>query len=112
MCSEKKQVKFTIENDVLAAFKAGCESERVSMTAVIRQWMTVGSPPLVTTISVSTRPQRRKAVLNMIGTLNTILQAEADYRDNIPEQFEQRYEAADYACEKIEEAVSCLEDAF
>jgi hypothetical protein len=65
-----------------------------------------------TKIAMHTRPHRRKAVKDMIALLNTIMDLEADYRDNIPEQFEQRREAADHACAQLEEAIMCLNDAF
>ena len=48
----------------------------------------------------------------IVALLNTIMEEEIKYRDNIPEQFEQRVEAADYACDQLSDAISCLEEAF
>ena len=59
-----------------------------------------------------TRPQRRKAVLDIIVLLNSIMESEVDYCDSIPEQFTQRREAADHVCAQLQEAISCLEDVF
>jgi len=106
------QVKFTIESDIVAAFKARCAYEGTSMTSVIRQWMTTSRPVKETGINTSTRPYRRKAVLFIIGLLKRILDFEMAYRDGIPEQFAQRFDDADRACEQLEEAIACLEDAF
>ena len=40
------------------------------------------------------------------------MELEEDYRDRIPEEFIQRYEIADHACERLAEATACLEEAF
>jgi tRNA U34 2-thiouridine synthase MnmA/TrmU len=74
--------------------------------------MKTGRPAGKTGSKTSTRPLRRKTVLEIIGALSGIMDLEAEYRDSIPEQFAQRYEAADHACERLAEAVACLEDAF
>jgi len=106
------QVKFTINSDIVSAFKARCEGEGVSMTSEIRRFMITCQPTRQTSPKLTTRPLRRKAVIEIIGILNTIMESESSYRDNIPEPFEQRYEAADQACDKLEEAIANLEDAF
>jgi len=59
-----------------------------------------------------TRRHRRKAVTEIIGILTVLLEEESRYRDNIPEQFGQRIEAADYACDQLADAISSLEEAF
>jgi len=82
------------------------------MASVIRQLMITSQPEKGTKIKTNTRPLRKRAVLEIIDALNSILQMEADYRDNIPEQFQSRYEAADQTCEQLTQAISCLEDAF
>jgi len=82
------------------------------MTSVIRQYMKTSQPAKGVKIKTDTRPLRRKAVSEIIGLLNGIMQMEEQYRDNIPEQFESRYESADQACEQLSQAISCLEDAF
>ena len=112
MLGETTQVKVTVDSDTVAAFKSRCAREGVSMTSVIRQLMESGQPAENSTTWVSTRPQRRKSVLEIIVALGKVLIMEEQYRDNIPEQFEQRYEAADHACGQLEEAIACLEDAF
>ena len=53
-----------------------------------------------------------KAPPQQFDLLNSILQMEERYRDNIPEVFQARYEPADQGCEQLLEAISCLEDAF
>jgi hypothetical protein len=106
------QVKFTIESGIVSCFKARCADEGVSMASVIRQCMKASRPVREVKANTLTRPQRRKAVLKIIDMLNCIMNAESDYRDSIPEQFTQRYEDADQACESLMEAIACLEDAF
>ena len=82
------------------------------MTSVVRQWMKTRQPSKAAKTKTLTRPQRKKAVLGYIGSLREILDNEEQYRDQIPEQFTQRYETADHFCEKLAEAIECLEDAF
>jgi len=106
------QVKFTIEADIVSAFKAQCASEGVSMASTICRWMKTGQPKKAVKIKMDTRRHRRKAVAEIIGLLSAILEEESIYRDNIPEQFEQRIEDADYACDQLAGAISSLEEAF
>ena len=108
---DTNQVKFTIESGIVAAFRTRCAAEGVSMTSEIRKWMNDCSPK-DTKPDISTRPRRRKAVKKIIDALNSIMDMESEYRDGIPEQFAQRYEAADRACEMLAEAINCLEEAF
>jgi len=112
MANTTTQVKFTIDTDIVAAFKARCLDAGISMTSAIRQFMIGYVPVRGVKLNTSTRSLRKKTVAEITRLLNNVLQSEADYRDNIPGQFAQRYEAADYSCERLEEAVSCLEDAY
>ena len=112
MPNRMTQIKFTIESDTVSAFKARCASEGVSMTSVICLWMLSGQPGGATKIKTDTRPHRRKAVAEIIGQLTDIMNREADYRDNIPEHFEQRIDAADHACDQLAEAIAYLDEAF
>ena len=112
MSDPMEQIKFTIESDTVSAFKARCRSEGVSMTSVIRQYMKTCQPAKGVKIKTDTRPLRRKAVSEIIGLLDSILQMEEQYRDNIPEQFQSRFESADLTCEQLSQAISCLEEAF
>ena len=107
-----EQIKFTIESDTVSAFKARCRIEGVTMTSVIRQYMKSCHPAKGLKFKIDTRPLRRKAVSDIIGLLNGIMQMEEQYRDNIPEQFQSRFESADQACEQLSQAISCLEDAY
>ena len=106
------QIKFTIESDIVSKFKIKCKTEGVSMTSVIRQYMEIGKPAKNNKLKADTRPHRKKAVSEIIGMLNNIMQMEEQYRDNIPEQFQSRYEISDHTCEQISQAIICLEDAF
>ena len=106
------QVKFTIESGIVSAFKARCADEGVSMASVISRFMNTGKPIKDTNVKIKTRPQRKKAVAEHIGLLECIMRNEEQYRDDIPEQFVSRYEAADHSCEMLAQAISCLEDAY
>jgi len=107
------QVKFTIESEIVSAFKVRCAAEGVSMASVIRQWMTAALPSKdASTARVDTRPHRRKAVMEAAAFLETVLQAEQCYRGAIPESFQSRIDSAETACEALEQAIECLEGAF
>ena len=106
------QVKFTIDADIVAAFKAKCASEGVSMASTICRWMQTGQPIKAVKLKMETRKHRRKAVAEIIGLLNALLEEEERYRDSIPEPFEQRIEAAEHACDQLSEAISSLEETF
>ena len=112
MADAMTQVKFTIESDIVSAFKSRCAAEGASMASMIREWMKTGTPYKKVKNDLQTRPHRRKTVQEIIRVLNDILEAEIEYRDNIPEHFTQRYEAADSTCELLTEAISSLEEAF
>ena len=106
------QVKFTIDSDIVAPFKARCVSEGVSMASEIARFMQARKPRRGTETPCLTRPLRRKSVAVIIDSLNAILSAEEDYRDSIPEQFAQRHDDSEYSCDQLSEAISLLEDAF
>ena len=112
MSSKMIQVKYTIEADIVSGFKDRCKSEGISMTSVIRQIMKTNHFDSNTRKTPHTRPMRRKAVQEITDFLRLILVLEEQYRDSIPEQFEQRIETADHACEHLSEAIVCLEEAF
>jgi hypothetical protein len=50
--------------------------------------------------------------MEIIGILNTVMESEMEYRDNIPEAFTQRYDDADESCGHLSEAILCLEAAY
>ena len=112
MPNSMTQVKFTIEDDIVRAFRSRCAAEGISMTSAVRDWMKTSRPVKSPKFDATTRPHRRKAVREIIGLLNVIADKEAEYRDNIPDQFEQRYDDADQACNMLAEAISSLEEAF
>jgi len=107
-----EQIKFTIESDIVCAFKSKCKTLDVSMVSVIREFMQSSKPLKSVKIKTDSRPLRKKAVSEIIVLLNDIIQMEEQYRDKIPEQFQSRFESADAACEQLSQAISCLEEAF
>jgi hypothetical protein len=106
------QLKFTIEDDIVRAFRSRCQAEGISMTSAVRDWMKTSRPAKVPKFDTTTRPHRRKAVREIIDLLNDIADRETEYRDNIPEKFAQRYDTADQACNMLAEAINSLEEAF
>lgn len=108
----KVQVKFMVDSDAAVSFKSRCAAEGISMASVINQWMKTGYPAKKAKMAYDTRPHRKKTIADMIFCLERLLGEEEQYRDAIPEQFISRYEAACQSCDKVEEAISCLDEAF
>jgi len=112
MAKQMTQIKFTIESEIVSAFKARCEADGISMASVVRQWMAARRPTKGVKAKIDTRPMRRKAVADIITLLNDILENEEQYRDSIPEQFSQRQELSERTCEQLAEGINSLEEAF
>ena len=112
MSKSMVQVKFTIEAEIVSAFKMRCSSANVSMASVVSQFMKTSQSMKATKLKINTRPQRKKALSEYIGFLNELMYNEEQYRDAIPEQFESRYETAENTCNQLEQAISNLEDAY
>jgi hypothetical protein len=112
MPGTKTQVKFKIDTGILSAFKARCASEGVSMTSVVQGWMESRRTSKDLKAKTLTLPQRKKTVAEVIALLDDVLSNQEQYRDLIPEQFEQRREDADHFCNNLSEAIEYLEDAF
>jgi len=112
MTDKMTQIKFTIDSNIVAAFKAKCMADGVSMTSVIRQWMRARQPTKSVEPIPLTRPKRRVAATKIIALLDEILAMEERYRDSIPEQFTQRYEWSEHACDHLADAIDNLRDAF
>lgn len=107
------QMKFTVEAETAAAFKARCAANGVSMASVVSRWMKEGRPSSKNSkAKADTRPQRRASVHEAIDLLSLVLDNEEFYRDAIPEQFQTRRDVAEQACEQLAQAISCLEDAY
>ena len=110
------QVKVSVRPEVAAAFKTACSRAGVSMASEMA-WFMSTYPSAATkpaAIKIGTRPERRKAVRTITAALEAIRAAEESYRGNIPENLQtgQAYENADNAVERLQEAISALEDAF
>jgi hypothetical protein len=112
MADKMTQVKFTLETEIISAFKKRCAAGGVSMASEIRKYMISFRPVKEPVLKIHNRKLRKNSVLSIIGLLSDILIAEEDYRDRIPEQFTSRYDAADHACAQLSEAIAYLEEAF
>ena len=113
------QLKISVDPELVAAFKAKCISEGVSMASEISKFMTVktsgvSSPPLVSTLPYGTRQKRRKAISKMIAMLTDIKDAEQGYLDRIPVNLQSSdlYEAAEETVGILEEAADILLEAY
>ena len=73
-----------------------------------------GSNNYTKPISVKTRQLRRKAIISLIQQTEAILDAELQYRDNIPINLQNAsiYEAAEQAVSALEEVLNNLYEVY
>jgi hypothetical protein len=110
------QVKVSVRPEVAEAFKRTCGMSGVSMASEISRFMSASHSTATKPVAlkIGTRPERRRAVRQIVEALESIRAAEERYRDNIPENLQagQAYENAENAVAGLEEAISVLEGAF
>lgn len=110
------QVKVSVPPDVASAFKAKCMEKGVSMTSEILRFMgeQENSVKKTFTYAYTTRQQRRRAVKILMEQIEKIMDAEQQYKENIPSNLEGSclYEAAEQAVSAFEEALDILNEAY
>ena len=113
------QVKVSVSPEVASAFRAACEAAGISMASKLAQLMadysecTAGSQQPAPD-ALSTRGKRRKTIKAIARQMEQIRDAEARYRDNIPENLHgsSAYEAADESVAAMDEAIDLLEAIY
>jgi hypothetical protein len=110
------QVKVSVPKDTAAAFKAGCLSAGVSMASEIIRFMSgqTGAGCHLKPSAHTTRQQRRKALNNVIASIQAIMDAEQNYLENIPVNLQNSslHDAAEQTVSALDEALSILGDAY
>lgn len=112
------QLKVWVSPEIAAAFKRKCKAGNVSMASELIRFMAGGSSQgrtgKATSLAIATRPQRRRAVKSILQELQDILEAEAEYIDNMPPGVKEsvRRDAADDTAEALEEALEALSRAY
>ena len=112
------QLKVWVPPGVAAAFKAKCKACNISMAGELTRFMNggadqghagKGAAPVI-----ATRPQRRRAVEEIVQGLHRVLEAENEYIDSMPPGIREsvRREAADEAVGALEEALEALGRAY
>jgi hypothetical protein len=114
-----RQLKISVEDGLANTFKASCAVRGVSMASENSRFMRERSGarvPLRASVpdETSTRRRRRNAVAAIAKRLRDIADAEASYRENIPENLRSgtAYESASAAVDAMEEAIALLDEAF
>ena len=118
------QVKVSVKSEIAAAFKADCLAQGVSMAGEITRFMvekidsgvdchrqsSKSSHP----VAVSSRPQRRKAAKYILELLESMIDSETQYIENIPQNLRNssNYEAAQQSLSDLEEAAELLRNAY
>jgi len=82
------------------------------MTSAVKELMASSRTHVGMKIKTGNRSERRRSVSVIISALKEVLGGEEQYRENIPEQFEQRRETAEEFCELLAEAVEILEGSL
>jgi len=109
-----------VKPNVASAFKATCLERGESQASVLSKAMLeyADAPPPKQTktakkaITYDTLGKRRKAVNELVNQLHSILAAEEDYRDSIPENFVTRIESAEESIEYLTDALENLESVY
>ena len=107
------QVKVSVDPTVAASFKSACATENISMATVLTQYMAKHSNIVLGKKSqpaLSTKRQRRAAVLRVIQQLERIKVSEETYLDRIPENLRSSdaFENADHWISALDEAIDLL----
>jgi hypothetical protein len=114
----RTQVKISAPVEIAASFKAECSVAGVSMASEIIRFMSGNDAkaPLKkpSADSVSTRQKRRRVIHRVIRLIETVLEAEMQYLENIPENLQSgpMYEMAEQTISNLEEAIEFLNGAF
>ena len=112
------QIKVSVNPEIASAFKATCKAAGVSMASTISAFMesypSIPVKRVSPTIILTTRQHRRKALKQLIGTLEEIRDAEETYRDNIPDNLTNSivYETAHESVTVMNDAIDILENAY
>lgn len=102
------QVKVSVDPDVAAAFKTACTASKISMAAVLSQYMEKYSKTTQKRKPENTtRRQRRKSVTSIIKQLENVKEAEERYLDAIPNNLH-----GSIVFETTDQIVSMLEDVI
>jgi len=113
------QIKFSVSPQIAAQFKTACASANVSMASVLTRFIidytqsAYQAKPAVTDYW-STKRKRRKAIEEIVITMEQLHDAQECARDNIPENFRDSeiYESAEESLEKMEEALEILRGIY
>ena len=112
------QLKVSLNPKTVAAFKAACASNNVSMASIISQFISQycgiaikkgGYSP-----DLSTKRQRRAAIRSIIQLLDRIKTNEEQYLNNIPDNLQGSvvFDAAEHCISALDEAIDLLETAY
>ena len=116
-----KQLKVSVEPDLVASFKAVCMNAGVSMAAEISAFMAARTDAVALAPvkapkkdGYDTRAKRRHHVSQIVIQLEAIMGFEDAYMSNIPENFQSgpAYENAELAIDALEQAIDLLKDAY
>jgi hypothetical protein len=112
------QVKISVKPNLAKAFKAACVSANVSMALAISSFMAefcdLALSSDKSSLDVSNRRKRRRAIQSIIQHLECVKSAEESYRDNIPANLQASsvFDNADLCVALLEEALESLNSAY
>jgi len=116
-----KQLKVSVEPDLAESFKTACMNAGVSMASELSAYMAVRAGAVVRSASkpaknddYGTRAKRRRHVGQIITQLETIMEYEDTYMENIPENLQSgpAYENAELAVDTLEQAIDLLKETY
>jgi len=119
--TEYRQVKILVDSTLAAAYKDTCHTAGTSMAEDLSRHMAgcTGSAVARTQIrnknrDMGTRGRRRKASMESVLLLETILDRESAYMERIPDNLQggPAYESAEKTVSALEQAIELLNEAF
>ena len=113
-----KQIKILVDPPTAEAFRVVCAASGQSMNKTLSRYMESvihkRLPETVPKLNMATKSQRRKTLQFLLARLHELYDAECGYNENIPENLRggDRYERSCQDIEKMDEAISLLEESF
>jgi hypothetical protein len=116
------EVKASLDKNLVCSFKTKCRDNNMSIAGVLSGFMNeycgVSKQSKTKTVGksarIDTRPKRRRMTAKIAVQLDSILQYEIEYRENMPANLQESIRAvsSDYSIEKLNEALEAINDAY
>jgi hypothetical protein len=115
MADPYTQIKVSVASELAAAFKSACIANDVSMAGELSRFMAkLTGLPVRSAAPLGTRRQRRNELKKITKRLESMLENERRYMENIPENLQGSsvFETAAESVEALEETIEILGSVY